>query len=184
MFWWLVDNVNLVYVLLGVVGLVCAVQWWQTRKRKYAIAFGVVAALMGLVFLLTRLIVTDRQQLVLNVRVMAQALRERKLDTFFEHVSPAFRHGTLDARTFRTFVEERLRQLDVKDFRVWGLATGEVSRADKGQVEFMFQVEAGADRQVPPVRCEAEFAFEEGRWRLRGFQLFLMNQKDPLVLPR
>src|SRR5262249_39447146 len=110
MLWWMIDNVNLVYLLLGLVGLVCAVQWWQTRKKRYVIALGVIVALIGLVFLLTRLMVTDRQRLVQTVQEMAQELQERKLDRFFEHVSPNFLHRGMDAQAFRTDVAEKLKR--------------------------------------------------------------------------
>ena len=90
----------------------------------------------------------------------------------------------MDAKAFRAYAEDQLRRFDVKAFRAWGIRPGAVSRADKGQVEFMFQVEGDWVHQPPPMRCEAEFAFENGRWLLRGFELFMANQVDRFELPR
>ena len=64
---WLVDNANLWYVLFGMAALGTGAAWWLRRETKYLVGVTIAVGVILLLWLLTRLVVTDRQQLELNI---------------------------------------------------------------------------------------------------------------------
>jgi hypothetical protein len=180
----LVDHAGLWFLLLGIAGLVLASLWWMTRRREYVWAFAGVAALIALLWLLTRFVVTDRMQIVRTVQVMAQAVQQRNLDEFFKHVASSFRHETMNAPELRRYMESQLKRHQVRTFHVTGVRAEDVARTGKsGKAEFWIQVEGDWEGGVPPMRCESTFTLERDEWRLQGFKLFLGNTGNEFRLP-
>ena len=60
---WLIEGDATIYLLLGFGFIVCLVAWQRTRKRHFAIAAGVFAALILGYFLLDRFIESDGEQM-------------------------------------------------------------------------------------------------------------------------
>ncbi len=184
---WLVDNAIVLYVLLGFVAVLLLVLSWQNRTRRYLIALGVVAFLAALVFLLTLLVVSDRQVLVRTITRMADDLEKHRVAEFAQNVSRTFRHNSplLDAKEFRDYVARNLKAYKVKRFRVYSFKVDQLVPRDKAKVSFHIQVELDAfrDENVPPMRCEAEFVWENERWCLRAFKLFPVGLGNEFQLP-
>jgi hypothetical protein len=173
---WLVDNAVFLYVLLGFAAVLLLVLWWQNRTRRYLIALGVVAFLAALVFLLTLFVVSDRQVLVRTVTRMADDLEKHRAAEFSQNVAKSFRHSDppMDAKEFREFVARNLKAFKVKTFHVGSFKVDKLVPRDKAKVSFHIRVELDAFREanVPPMRCESEFVWENERWCLQGFKLF------------
>src|SRR5438105_1997064 len=87
---WLVDNANTWFVLLGILGLGLGMAWWIQRQPRLLLGVAAAVALIALVWLLTRLVVTDRQQLQANIREMANAVVEGKADVLLKHLANDF----------------------------------------------------------------------------------------------
>ena len=56
----------------------------------------IIVAAIGLVWLLTQFVVTDRQQIEANVKTMADAVVAGNTDEVFKHVSPDFRYKEMN----------------------------------------------------------------------------------------
>jgi hypothetical protein len=180
---WLVDNAVLFYVILGFLGVLLLVLWWQNRTRRYLIALGVVAFLAALVFLLTRFVVTDRQSLANTILRMSDDLEKHRTGDFFQNVSKSFRHEAMDVKSFRGYVQSRLNQFRVKRFHVFKLEIDKLVPKDKAKVSFRIQVEGSWEEPPPPMRCDTEFVWENERWCLLGFKLFYATLGNEFHLP-
>ena len=77
---WLIDNANTRYVLFGMVGCLHWRRLVAASPTEHTLLVGVAAAvgLIALLWVLTQVVVTDRQQLELNVRGMADAVVEAR----------------------------------------------------------------------------------------------------------
>ncbi len=74
---WLIDHANVCYFLFGLAFLGFGAAWWQ--RRRPALAAGAIVSL-GLILLLALLgqfVVTDKQQLELNVPRLGRGRRHR-----------------------------------------------------------------------------------------------------------
>jgi hypothetical protein len=172
--YWLVEDPSVVCILLTTVAVVLAASWWRTRKRHLAIGAAVAAGLIGLVVLLDQWIVTDYEQLVLNLNAMAEAAGRRDLDAIFEHISNDFRHGGMNKTVFRQKADDAVRRHGVEQIILWDFRPVKVSSKSRtATVEFLAKARAGWSKGEYYL-CRAEFVLEEpGRqWRMKGFELF------------
>ncbi len=179
---WLVDNAAAVYFLLGLVGLGLAAGWWITRHRQLLLALAAVALVVGLVWLLSLLIDTDRKILKRTVQEMAQGVREKNEHKIFPHLSKSFSWNNMNLKEFRENARQEIRRGRIDDLEVSKFSFLHVARDEgKARVEFwVHTVESG----VAPVRCEADFVFEDGAWRMIGFELFMGNFPHKWHIPR
>jgi hypothetical protein len=170
-------------VVFGFLAVLLLVLWWQNRTRRYLIALGAVAFLAALVFLLTLLVVSDRQVLTNTISRMANDLEKRRVNEFFQNVSSSFRHSPMDAKAFRGYVESKLKHFQVKRFHVSKFEVDLLLPRDKAKVSFRIQVDGNFSETPPPMRCDAEFVWENERWCLQGFKLFFANMGNEFTLP-
>jgi hypothetical protein len=196
---WLFEGRPAVYVVLAAAAVVLFVAWWQTRKRYWF--YGTVAflALVGLYFLLDRLVETDREQIVRKVEEMSAGVRDRNVDRIFANVSEQFRLNNSDRAAFRQFAERAIRAGDVTDVTVWEFQVPEDFRTkvrrtgttgpqelDAARVSFMVKPQ-GPRLGAPFFRCDATFVREaDGQWRLFAFQLFQpgVDSNQPFQIPQ
>src|SRR5579862_4104939 len=87
---WLVDNATTLSILIGIVALGFGAAWWLHRRRQYAIGAAAALVMLVLLWLLTRFVVTDRQQLDLNIHAMADAVVAGKTDTLLTLLASDF----------------------------------------------------------------------------------------------
>jgi len=184
---WLVEDPTIVYVILGILGLGLGVMAWRTRKRKYGVAVGVVLLLICLVWLLDFLIVTDREQIQLNLQDMVLAAEQRNMDRLFTHISNDFRRGGMDKAAFRRAADTTIQRWNVRNIRLWDLDIGEVSR-ERRTAHVEFRARANGDWPgggYAQCFCRSEFVLDsDGQWRMRTFELFnAVDTRDPLSIP-
>jgi hypothetical protein len=183
---WLVDHAGLVYLFLGIAALVLGSCWWMTRHRKYVLSLAVVAALFVLVFVLTRFIVTDRQQIARNLRAMAAGVVDGKPEQVFRHLSSQFHLGSMDRGTFLPHAEKAIRQHRVTDVYVWKFEAEDLDReARKARVSFNVRVTSDWTESTQLFLVRADFVLEDGQWRMKTFQLFnpVVNTNQPIPIP-
>ncbi|MBM4067471.1 MAG: hypothetical protein FJ271_00795 [Planctomycetes bacterium] len=184
MLWWLVDNATVVYLVLGLTALVLAAVFWSNRRVKFLAAAGVLLGLVGLFFLLTRLIVTDREQLYLHVQAMARGVEEGDPEKVFRHFSKQFRHDNSDGATARARIAAAIRARRVSAIGISSFDAEQLSRADrKARVTFLVSFDADGHRHM--FRARLEFALEGDDWRLTRVQLFnpVVNHDQPIAIP-
>lgn len=184
---WLTEDPSSVYLLLGILAFGFLAAFWLKRQRKYLIGVGLMALLAGLVWLVDYLIVTDREQILQHLGVMAEAGSRRDLERVFRHISKDFQHGTLDKAAFRQAAERVMRRFNVRNIRIWDLEPGEIAReARSGKIAFKVKVQSDLTRETDFFLCRAEFVLDpDGQWRMKGFQIFnpLVNTDQPLQIP-
>jgi hypothetical protein len=184
MLWWVVDNAILFYLLLGLVGLALAAGWWMTRDRRYLIGLAVVFGLALLVWLLTRLIITDRQQLRHIIEEMAEAVGDRKPEVIVKHLSRDFDYYGLTRATMAQHVANAIRDYDLRYVGVWEFDIEKLSRAEgKATVAFRAKVDLGENRSQWV--CRGFFVLEDGQWRMKGFNIYnpVVNTDQPIQIP-
>jgi hypothetical protein len=194
---WLFEGWWFIYALLGAAFAVVAFQWArdgfvvfqrervtkggkETRRRLAVlpIVLAVLALLVGVYFLLDRLVETRREEIKRKLKEMAAAVRTRDLDRIFSHISEQFQVEDKDKAVFRRYVEDRFRLVD--ELAVWGEAFPD----DTGTVTFHAKPKGSQVPEQLQVVVRAQFVRDpDGQWRLRTFELFLPPGGQPVSLP-
>jgi hypothetical protein len=172
---WLFEGQLAVYVFLCGLALLLLYFWWRTRKRRWLFAVGGVVALIGLYFLLDRLVETDREQIQRKLEAMAAAVRTRDVDGIFQHVSDDFRSPQgKTKKDFRAFAQAHINE--VSEVVVWEFKFREKpSKANPmAHVRFTAKFKGlpghASDGGFP---CEATFDYDpQHGWRLKAFRVF------------
>ena len=199
MFDWLFEGRPAVYVVLAAATVVLFVAWWQRRKRYWLYGAAAFLALVGLYFLLDRLVETDREQIVRKIEEMSAGVRERNVDHVFAHVSEQFRLNNSNRAAFRAFAEQAIRTGQVTEVEAWAPEFPEDFRTkvrrtgttgpqelDAARVTFMVKPH-GPNLGTPFFRCDATFVRDpDGQWRLFAFQLFQpgVDSNQPFQIPQ
>jgi hypothetical protein len=187
---WIVDDPSIVLIMLGIVVLICAVGWWNTRQRGYAIAVATTAALIALVWALSTWIDTDSKRIQRTIGAMAADFEAHRVDQLFSHVASAFAVAGLDKQAFRQYGEGILRRHEIHGVQIWDYEAKNISRQDKkATVTFRARARGLEEHEgLPFYNCLATFVLEpDGQWRMQSFQVFLPTvdplRGDPLPLP-
>jgi hypothetical protein len=198
-FYWLFEGWPSVYVLLLVLGVITAGMWsrngfvlFQEKKRTKSspkpdrrlalppIVLVVVALLIGVYFLLDRLVETRREEIKRKVREMAAAVRTRNVDRIFSHISEQFHLQNMNRATFRGYVEAALENREVEELEVWD----EQFPDDSGRVNFRAVPKGGRFGGGAQFLVRGQFGLDpDGQWRLRGFEITFGLGGDALTLP-
>jgi hypothetical protein len=182
---WLLEEVAIIYMLLGTILLVAAALWWRTRHNKYLIGAALTVVFIGVLALLAYFVETDDKRIAKAVQVMAAGVKARDLDRVFRHLSEQFHIGGHDKASFRRFAENAIRSHNVEDVIVWDFdgakGSGKTMRRMAFKVKVRGNWSGGADHYL----CVAEFALEQGQWRMLGFQIFnpFMETTRPIPIP-
>jgi hypothetical protein len=186
MLWWVVDHAGLLYFLLGVALLALAAAWWLNRERKYLIALGVPAGLLVLVWLLTLVIVTDRQQLRRNIEDMAQAVNDNRPANIVRHLARDFSYQGVTRESAEAAIGNAIRDSGVTFVQVWNFDVEELSRPEgKARIAFLTRADLRGGQATAPLWCRADFVLEDGQWRLKGFNFYngFVNTDQPIQIP-
>ncbi len=187
MFDWLFEGQAAVYVLLAVVAILLLGFWWQYRKRALLALAAAVGFLMLGYYLLDVLVETDREQIQRKVAEMGVGLRERKLDTVFQHISESFRYETRDKQAMRKAAEEAMNRLNVREAQLWEIQIESIDRpAKKAKVQFLGKAQTNFTSGQEYLRIVGEFTLDpDGQWRLKSFNAFnpFLNPDQPMKLP-
>ena len=135
--------------------------------------------LAALVVLLDFLVVTDFEQLQLDVKDMAGSVAKKDVDRIFTHISDRFQMGGRDKKFFRAWVQDRIKNGEVTELVVWDFERGDISR-EKKAAKVMFLVKGrGPQLNDQFFRVAATFVLEgDGQWRMTTFDLM-----DPIKDP-
>jgi hypothetical protein len=187
---WLVDDPTMVFLILGLAALGLGAGWWTTRKRAYALGFGVAVGLIVLVWLLSAFVPTDAKQIERAIRDMGDGVEAKNVEQIFQHISDHFEARGRDKAAFRNYAERFLRTRDAQGVRVWDFTVLDLSRLERrARVQFSVKAAGIEENQgLPFYKCRAAFALEpEGQWRMTQFELFPPtanpDRTDPLPLP-
>lgn len=184
MLFWLLDRALLINVLLAMLACGLLLRWWATRRGSYLIAASAILGLAAFIFLLTQLIITDRQRLELNVREMANGVLEGNPEAVFKHLASDFTMGNWRRADFIRNAEATIRRRGISDLHLWDFDVEQLSRIDRKAV-LAFRVRAESRWGNVFALCRAHFIFDGAAWKMRELQAFnaVANTKQPLNIP-
>ena len=102
---WLTEDPSLAYLVLGLLALGSAAAFWVRQDRRFLVGLAAAAVLLLIVLLVSRFVVTDREQIALTVREMAAGVGRRDVNGIFSHISDKFRLGGRDKKAFRQLAD-------------------------------------------------------------------------------
>ncbi len=195
MFDWLFEGRASVYVSLAAVAIVLLLAWQQTRKRLCLVGFGAALGLMGLYYLLDRLVEAPREQVVRKLQEMAAAVRARDVNAISNHISERFTWRGMNRAQFRALLEGLLQGRQVDEVEVWDIHFPDESRAPTSlagpqdppeTILVSFWGKARGGQGIPNTGnpYEARFVRDpDGQWRMLHFEVFnpvLSNQPETI----
>lgn len=183
MLFWLNDQATLIFFLIAVVSAGLLIAWWLRRERRYLVALTAMAVLALVQWLVGFLVVSDREQLVLHVRDLADSVQQHQAERAFAHLASDFRYQGLDRQAFiaryRRWVESGM----VQEVVVWDENVEDVSRdSQTGTILFLVRVR-GEAIGTHLYRCRATFRREDEQWKLSGFELLDPFTHEPRRTP-
>ena len=187
---WLYEGRLSVYILLGVTALALLYLAWQTRRRSFFIASGLVVGLIGLYFLLDKLVETDREQVRRKLLAMADAVKDHDTDGVVSLLSSQFSVWGMNRAEFRKYVDTALHDGSVDELTIWDIQfPREETPPPEGtlKVAFSARPKSGRYAVTPHFLCDALFVREsDGEWRMKEFKYYnpLTNSHLPLERPR
>jgi hypothetical protein len=173
---WLIDNATLFYVLLICTACGLLAGWWVTRKQEFLAALGIIAAIAGLLFLLTLLIDTDRKKITRALQEMVAGVRNQDLERTFSHIADdcttQFSNRKFSRDELRQQTENAIRSRGVETIRLWDFAFESVD-SQRAVVTFSAKPFGKWATGSEFCGCRAEFRREaNGKWRMINLQLF------------
>jgi hypothetical protein len=181
MFDWLVDQANLFYFILGVVALLSLAAGWSTRRAKFWTYAASAVGLMVLVWLLTKVVISDRQQIVLNLGALSEAVIQKKADAFVRLTSKNFRYGPASRDEFFKLVSNRAAAHEVNHVHMWGQQV--TLKGDTAEVYFHFRVDSVTGRGIATASANAKFVRDEGQWKLSEIRVFTLGTTERHFVP-
>jgi hypothetical protein len=181
---WLVDNAQILYLFIGMVAFALAAAWWMTRQRVYLIGLAATVGLFLAIWLLGRLIITDREQIRRNVFAMRDAVIDGKPDDLVKHIAREFEFQGMDRQRFIDYAKQFLPRKRVQDIHIFNYDTEELSGAE-GKARVAFRVRASTDFGEGMYMVRLDFVREGEHWRLRRCRFFnpIVNQDQPIQVP-
>lgn len=167
---WFIDNANGILILLAIFAAGFVVAWRFNGRVKYLGYAGGCVALMGLVWSLTLIVVTDAKQLERNVHAMADAVVAGNVDELFGHISKDFEYRGVGRELLYQKTRGTLQDRRVTAVRIVHFSVEEISRAKKF-ARTRFRVSAVAERELPFI-TEADFVLEGSHWKLKTVRFY------------
>jgi hypothetical protein len=164
-------------VLLLIAGALFGAVGWRERRTRYLAAAGIALGLILVIWGLSRLIVTDRQQLEINIRAMAAAVVDGNKDVFLKHLAKDFAFEGMDRQALAAYVASRARAID--HVRIWRFEVEKLDR-HKGTAQALFGVTVNGDFMI---RFRVQFVLEGEHWRLQKPASINPFADQPMKLP-
>lgn len=177
---WIVDHANLLYFLLVAALLILVAMAWSSRETRYWSLAAAAAGMIVLLWLMTRLIITDRQQIDVNLEAMANAVVNKNPDAVLKHVSMDFKYGRLSREDLFKLVDASVRSHGVESVKLWDKQIA--VNGDAADVRFNFRADAKGGQQYP-ASAQAKFARETGQWKLREVQVLKLGTTERQFIP-
>jgi hypothetical protein len=180
---WLVDNVNVLYVLLIIISAGLVVAWRFNQRVKFLLLAGVPPLVMILLYLLTMVWITDRAQIEQNVHEMADSVQRGNVDGVFKHISKDFKTENETTReTLYQLAQQSIKANQVNEILIRGFKVTELSR-DQKVAKATFYVHANAGGEVRIFITDADFVLEGDRWLLKTVTFLMPGSNQKISVP-
>lgn len=168
---WFVDNAHILYVLLGIIGIAFLAAWWLHRRNKLLLGAVIAAGLILLLWLVTRMVVTDRQQLETSVHAMADAALHGKADVLVKLFADDFEFQGRKRKDLADGIVRGAKAYKVSDVVISGFDVEDLQERS-AKVFFRATIHHGVDDRPYLVACRASYIKDGGQWRLRNVEFF------------
>lgn len=177
---WVIDHVNVLYFLLVTIAFLLAAVGWTSRQTKYFLyAAGVFGAMM-LLFVLSRVVITDQKQISLNIDAMANAAANQNIDRLFDHVSKDFRHGPHNRDEISKRIAAAVKMHKVRSAYAWDKQV----KVDGDQATAIFNFRVDAEGGTAFIAsAKAKFLREGKDWKLNEIQILKLGTNDRQFVP-
>lgn len=180
----LVDNANTWYVLFAIIAIGFAAMWWSQRRPRLLIGAAVGVGLIVALWLLTRFVVSDRQQIERKLNDLAAAAVEGKTGVFLDTLAGDFDYGGRKREDVAEAAVRAAKMYEVFDIRI---SSFDVEELTPPTAKVFFRVTAHMKREERQfyTSCRAEFVKEVGQWRIRRVRFFdnPLTQERERLLP-
>ena len=176
---WLVDNTGLLTFILAAIAVGCFAYGWSTGRGRHMAAGLVPIALIAILWLLGRFVVSDRVLILRNLEAMAVGVEKEKYDDVLKHVSKDFRFGPITAADLTQRIKGSTRGWKIQI----NLSGKEVTmKGDTADVYFNFNVDVNKDPAMVK-SARAHFVREDGDWKMKGLDIFRIGTETPEPIP-
>ncbi|WP_439620383.1 hypothetical protein [Gemmata sp.] len=159
------DPPQTAYLLLFAAVLVSGAVWFNRRDNRRALAaFGSIAGVLAVLFLLDKLFESPREESVRAVQTMLRAANARDANAFVANIADTLEYHGESAPVTVTREQVRgggfwnvLRQLDVR-VAAWDFARDDVREIDANTIEIGFLAKGEANGHQAPLYLRATFA--------------------------
>jgi hypothetical protein len=180
---WLFEGRLAVYLFLAVVAVILLGLWWRDRRRGWLFGVAAVGVLIGIYFLLDRLVETRSEQISRKLQEMAAGVKAGDTERIFLHVSDRFTFAGLNKAAFQAAVDRILQARRVTDLAIFDFQPLD----ERGRV--FFRAKPIGDEQGLNIAyiVRAQFVRDpDGQWRLQSFEVFnpVVNTNTPMQVPQ
>jgi len=181
---WFIDNATIWFLLIGMIALGFGAAWWLGRKREHLIGLIVAIGLIALLWFLARVVVTDRKQLELNVRAMANAVIEGKRDVLQQNLANDFELQGIKRQDLVPAAMRNAKDYQVTDIVISSFDVEEL-KDTTAKVYFRGTVHSKTEGRPFLLGCRGFFVKENDQWKLKEIRFYnpLVNQNQPITLP-
>lgn len=177
---WISDHAGSLTFLLGVIAILFVFLGMRSQRgRDFGFAAGVLGVI-ALIWLLTRFVVTDQQQISQSLDAMAKAALEKKPDEILKHVARDFRFHRFSREELAKAMARSIDMHHVDDIHMWDrkiTVTGDTAEAE-------FNAKATASPEgVFVATVLAKFVREDGKWKMREVSVRRIGTTDPQPVP-
>jgi hypothetical protein len=167
------DPAPAIYLILLAVTVVAGAIAARNQDRRSISRFGIVLALLLLVYAIDESFESPREEAVRRVEEMARAADAKNPDQFIEHLA-----DTVEFRTSEKPVTVKRDELRNSPFwgmlrhnnvvvRVWDFSRDDVKQTDDGAIEIGFSAKGEVDGKMIPIYMKAAFKKQaDGQWKL------------------
>ncbi len=177
---WFIDNAGFWYFVIGMIGLGFGTAYWMQRRPKLLLGVAVAVGLIALLWLLGRMVVTDRQQIHNNVLAMADAVVAGKGDVLLKYFAGDFDFQGRKRQEVANSVASAAKQHAVTDIVI---AAYDVEELKERTAKVYFRAIVHLAGEIKPIACRASFAKENEQWRLRQVEFYNPVRDEKIHIP-
>jgi hypothetical protein len=181
---WLVDHANTIYLVLGAVALGFAAAFWLNKRVKFLAIAGGVLALIGLFWLLTQWVVTDRGQIRRNLDTMASAVVDGDADRLFKYVAADFQYQGMSRKQLYEAVSRTIKFYNITDIPITNTEIESLSRETRS-AKVTFNATVHGPEGPRPFLLRTDFVLEGEVWKIRAMRIYnpLVNTDQEITVP-
>jgi hypothetical protein len=181
---WLLDHTGALYLVLGASAVAFLAAFHLNRRVVHLGGAVGCLALMGLVWLLAQVVVTDSRQIERNVRTMARAVVAGSTDELFRYVARDFRFGTYNRDTLYGRVKKTVQVHHVDDIHIFEFEVVKLGRPQRqADVNFKATIHSADGTRIFLFR--SGWVLEDDVWKIARLTMHnpLVDTDTPIGVP-